>query len=101
MAEIDKKTLEHLLDLARLDVAEGEKHKLLKDLEAILGYVAMLSEADTKGVEPMTGGTQLESILREDEVDIDKKRRSISEAGRVIEAFPSSRDGYLETPPVF
>lgn len=101
MAEIDKKTLDHLLELARLDVAEGDKPKLLKDIRAILGYVAMLGEADTEGVAPMAGGTTQTSIFREDEVDIDKKKNNISEAGRVIESFPARRDGYLETPPVF
>lgn len=101
MDKINKETLEHLLSLARLDVAEGDKAKLLSDIRSILGYVDLLNEADTKGVEPMTGGNLHAGVLREDGVDIDEKKRNISGSGHVIEAFPAAEDGYLKTPPVF
>jgi len=101
MALVDKKLLEHLLSLARLDVAESEKEKLRKDVGAILDHVALLNEADTANVEPMTGGTQLTSVFRKDEFDIEWKKKNISEVGRIIEAFPADEEGHLKTPPVF
>ena len=95
MAELNKKTLEHLAELARLDLKEKEEEKLLKDLQAILDYFKALQGVDTENVEPMAGGTSLKNVFREDEV---KKSKEIAKGS---EAFPESHEGYLKVPPVF
>jgi aspartyl-tRNA(Asn)/glutamyl-tRNA(Gln) amidotransferase subunit C len=47
---IDKKTLEHVATLARLEISPEEEGPLLGDLERILGHVAQLSSVDTSAV---------------------------------------------------
>ncbi len=95
MAEINKKALEHLAELSRIDLREAEEEKLLKDLTAILDYFRELQELDTAEVEPMTGGTDSKNVLREDEAG------AKDDTGKGPEQFPEAKDGYLKIPPVF
>lgn len=95
MASIDKKSLEHLAELARLELNPEEEEKLLSDFEKILAYFEELKSLDTSGVEPMTGGTDLKNIFREDE------ERENTNKGEGIDAFPESEGGFLKVPPVF
>lgn len=96
MSELNKKTLEHLAELARIELKAGEEEKLLKDLQNILGHFEELQSLDTSGVEPMTGGTDLKNIFREDKLAV-----SDDDTGKGPEAFPEKEGGYLKVPPVF
>ena len=44
---MDKETVNKLTTLARIEVSDNEKDALLIDLQAILGYVSLLSSAPT------------------------------------------------------
>lgn len=92
---INKKTLEHLAKLVRIKLEPKEETELLKDLQKILDYFEELKTLDTKEVKPMTGGTLLKNILREDEGKINTNE----DAGK--EAFPETQKGFLKIPPVF
>lgn len=91
---INKKSLEHLASLARIEFKKGEEDKMLKDMEVILEHFKELQKVDTNDVEPMTGGTLLRSITREDAHKNNDTRRG-------AELFPDSHDGYLKVPNVF
>ncbi len=95
MGNLTKKELEHLAELARLDLKPGEEEKLQKDLGAILDHFKELENLDTSKVAPMTGGTTLKNALREDAAG------TADDAGKGKEAFPDTQDGYLKVPPVF
>lgn len=95
MATIGKRELEHLAKLARIELDPNEEEKLLKDLENILDYFKELQTLDTSAVPPMTGGTDLKNIFRED------GERESTNRGAGVEAFPASEDNYLKIPPVF
>ena len=97
MAEINKKSLEHLADLARLELHEKEEEKFLKDLTKILDHFKELQEVDTDKVVPMTGGTSLRNVLRED----GEKVQDFTDAGKIVEQFPDKDKGFLKTPSVF
>jgi aspartyl-tRNA(Asn)/glutamyl-tRNA(Gln) amidotransferase subunit C len=94
-ASITKHELEHLAKLARIKLDPKEEDKLIKDLDSILGYFKELQELDTADIVPMTGGTDLHNVFRED-AERENTNRS---AG--VEAFPESKDGFLKVPPVF
>ncbi len=47
---ITKKDIEHIADLARLELTEDEKEKFVGQLSSILDYVAQLGEVDTQDV---------------------------------------------------
>ena len=93
---IDKKTLEYLADLARIEVSEEKEEKLLKDLEKILAYFEELRALDTSAIEPMTGGTNLDNVFREDDPCRKSQRQSA-----LVDAFPEKERGFLKIPPVF
>lgn len=95
--EINKKTIERLSELARIKLTEHEEEKLLGDLQKILEYFNELKEVNTDAVRPMTGGTQLANVFREDE------ERANTNRGAGTEAFPEPKNpnGFLEIPNVF
>lgn len=103
MPSIDKATLEHLAELARLELDAGEEEKLLRDLEKILSYFEELKSLDASDieppvvsrVEPMSGGTNLKNIFREDD------ERENTDKGEGVDAFPETEEGFLRVPPVF
>jgi len=92
---IDKKTLEHLAELARIELKPGEEEKLLKDLAEILGHFEELKTLDTSHVHPMSGGTHLKNVFREDSNSRD------TNLGAGKELFPEKEEGLLKIPPVF
>lgn len=93
---LDKKSLEHLAELARLELKAGEEAKMLKDLESILEYFQELQKVDTSMVEPMTGGTGLRNIVREDAIN-----EKNDDMGKGAGDFPKTDKLYLKVPPVF
>lgn len=96
MADITKKSLQHLADLSRLELTEKEEEKFLKDLESILGHFKELESLDTSNIAPMTGGTSLKNVFRED-----GERKSSLAADPVVDAFPDKKERWLKVPAVF
>jgi aspartyl-tRNA(Asn)/glutamyl-tRNA(Gln) amidotransferase subunit C len=58
----------HVAKLARLALTEPQLERFTNQLEAILEYVAKISEVDISGVEPMAHAVHLVNVLRDDEV---------------------------------
>jgi aspartyl-tRNA(Asn)/glutamyl-tRNA(Gln) amidotransferase subunit C len=65
---IDKDTIDKVAHLARLELAEDEKEKLMGDMGKILDFMAKLNEIDTTGIEPLVYMTDEINVLREDVV---------------------------------
>jgi len=65
---IDKDTVDKVAHLARLELAEDEKQRLMQDMGKILDFMAKLNEVDTSGVEPLVYMTDEINVLREDVV---------------------------------
>ncbi len=50
---VSEKDVSYVADLAHLELDEGERARMLRDLNSILGYIERLNQLDTSGVEPM------------------------------------------------
>lgn len=50
---LDDATLDHLAELARLELADDDRAALRVDLERLLGYLAQLQSVDVSAVQPM------------------------------------------------
>ena len=98
---IGKKELEHLAKLSRIELEPGEEEKLIKDLSNILEYFEELKKLDTSTVAPMTGGTDLRNVFREDAKEDGSGGPENTNQGAGVEAFPESNNGFLKIPPVF
>lgn len=91
---IDEKTIEHLAELSRVKISEKQKEKLAADLEAIIGHFKALTELNTDEVAPVTGGTDLMNVFKDDEEDDELLLK-----GRDV--FPEEEKELLKVPAVF
>ena len=84
--------IEKFARLARVKLTPQESKKIGHDLQDILGHFEELETVDTKNIKPMTGGTSLANIFREDETKATK--HSTSDVHK-------PKNGYLKAPKIF
>lgn len=65
---IDKKTVQSIAHLARLEFAPEEEGKFTQQMGAILEYVEKLNELDTNDIEAMSHVEDIATPMRNDEV---------------------------------
>ncbi|MBU1350095.1 Asp-tRNA(Asn)/Glu-tRNA(Gln) amidotransferase subunit GatC, partial [Patescibacteria group bacterium] len=63
--KLNQKQIQHIANLARLELTEEELKKYSNQLSDILSYINQLKEADTTNVEPTAQVTGMENIFRE------------------------------------
>lgn len=95
---LTKKEVEKIAELARLGISEEEKGKFAEDLSLVLGYVNKLSEVNVEKVEPMTGGTSLESVTRKDDESKDIATNEMK--ANIVNAAPNKENGYFKVPSI-
>ena len=66
---VDADTVRRIAHLARIAVSDAEVPHLQGELNAMLSFVAQLSEVDVTGVEPMTSVMPMEMKKRTDVVN--------------------------------
>ena len=91
MSELD---VGKFAELARIKLKEEEKERFKKDFGTILAHVEELQSLGTKDIPPVTGGTDLKNVFREDAPEDTR-----GEGGE--EAFPEAERGYLKVPKIF
>lgn len=64
--KIERKEVEYVAHLARLEFNEDEKDRFTLQLNNILMYMDKLNQVDTAGVEPMSHAIALNNAFRED-----------------------------------
>jgi aspartyl-tRNA(Asn)/glutamyl-tRNA(Gln) amidotransferase subunit C len=90
--KISIEEVEHIANLARIDLEPSEKEKLSSELSNIIGYIEKLQEADTDNVEPISQVTGMVNVMRDDiSKDCDEKTRKI-----IFSNFPEGQDGYIK-----
>ncbi len=97
MSEINKKSIEHLAELSRLELTDHEKETFVDDLGKILDHFEELKKVNTDNVAPMTGGTSLTNAMRPDEPLPD----TFTANDKIVESFPEQENGYNKVPGVF
>jgi aspartyl-tRNA(Asn)/glutamyl-tRNA(Gln) amidotransferase subunit C len=65
---IAREDVEHVAELARLELTPAEQEQLIAQLNSILTYFEKLNELDTIGVEPTSHVIPLSNVFRDDEV---------------------------------
>lgn len=86
---ISRAEVEHIAELARLELGEEEIQRLQGDLSRILEYVGQLNELDTAGVLPTAHVQAQGDVLRED-----RPRPSLP-AEDVLANAPQAEEGYF------
>lgn len=82
------KDVEGLANLARIELSEEEKKKILSDMGSILEYVKDIEKVEVKNTEPQH---QLYNVWREDELKPREFSREL-----ILKQFPDSEDGFLK-----
>ncbi len=68
MSALSRDDVAHLAMLARIELTDGELDRMLGELSVILDAVALVQQAPTEGVEPMSHPLPLANVARPDEV---------------------------------
>lgn len=77
--KLSKQEIQHIAELARLDLTDEELKKYGSQLSDVLNYIDQLKEVDVNGVEPTAQITGLENVLREDIIK-DWNEKEVEEA---------------------
>ena len=64
---ITREDVEHVAELARLELTSAEKEQFIAQLNSILTYFEKLNELDTSDVEPTSHVIPMSNVLRDDE----------------------------------
>lgn len=92
--KITKETIEHVANLARLNLSEEEKSTLALDMEQIISYVDKLNELDTSQVEPTNHVIPISNVFREDKSEASYPRE------KILANAPSSENGCFKVPKI-
>jgi aspartyl-tRNA(Asn)/glutamyl-tRNA(Gln) amidotransferase subunit C len=88
---LTQKEIEHIADLARINLNDSEKEKMTRELGLILDYIGKLNEVNTRGIEPIAQITGLENVFRSDELE-----RPLSSVEKfLLSQFPDGANSYL------
>ena len=96
-AKVTVEEVERVAELANVELTPEESGRMLRDLNAILDYVAELNELDTEGVAPLAQVSELNAVvtaLRRDEV-----RPSLDRAA-VMSQAPETDGAFFKVPKV-
>ncbi|MCW5782455.1 MAG: Asp-tRNA(Asn)/Glu-tRNA(Gln) amidotransferase subunit GatC [Nitrospirales bacterium] len=92
MASITQQEVEHVAQLARLDLSEAEKPMFADQLNHILSYVDQLQGVSTKGVPPTASVAHEEQQFRED------SPRECLSVEKALANAPESHNGFFVVP---
>ncbi|AVP55811.1 glutamyl-tRNA(Gln) amidotransferase subunit C 1 [Clostridium tetani] len=89
---VTKKDVEHVAELARIELSETEKENMIEDLNKVLDYVKKLEELDTESEDIIVNPYYIENKFRSDEI---KESMSIDE---VMVNAPERLEEYILVP---
>jgi aspartyl-tRNA(Asn)/glutamyl-tRNA(Gln) amidotransferase subunit C len=67
---LDQEALNKIAHLARLEIRESDREKMLADMNNMVAFVEKLKEVDTTGVAPLTSMTHEVNAMRADAVKV-------------------------------
>jgi aspartyl-tRNA(Asn)/glutamyl-tRNA(Gln) amidotransferase subunit C len=89
---ITREDVEHVAELARLELTAAEKGQFIAQLNSILTYIEKLSELNTAGVEPTSHVLPMSNVFRDDEV------RPSLDRDRVLQNAPQQSHFFFKVP---
>jgi len=92
--KLSREKVEHIADLAKLELSDEEIGRYQAQLSAILAYFEDLQALDTDEIPPTATVLPLRSVTRADEVG------STLERGVALENAPEVEDGCFKVPAV-
>jgi aspartyl-tRNA(Asn)/glutamyl-tRNA(Gln) amidotransferase subunit C len=87
--------VEHVAQLARLELSDEEKTKFTEQLGSVLEYFEKLDKANTADAETISQINNMENITREDEIGEQYARE------KLLKNAPEQEDGFIKVKAVF
>lgn len=91
---ITRKDVEHVSQLARIELKEEEKEALIEDLNKVLSYMEKLNELDTENVDIVVNPYYVENVFREDKIE------ASMDVKKVLENAPGKLEEYILVPQI-
>ncbi len=100
MEKLDRSFLQNLEKLSRIACKPLEEKEILESLQKVIGYMELLQEVDTEGVEPCNHvlGSLVTLPMREDAVDPSFSKEAFQKA--FLENVPEVVAAMVKVPPV-
>jgi aspartyl-tRNA(Asn)/glutamyl-tRNA(Gln) amidotransferase subunit C len=98
-AKVTVEDVERVAELAHLELMPEETPRMLRDLNAILDYVAELNELDTAGVAPLAQVTELVDAAGKGVLRADVVLSSLDRAV-VMQQAPETDQAFFKVPKV-
>ena len=92
--KIDRKEVEHVAQLARLQFDEAQLEMFVYQLNTILEYFDKLQEIDTGEIEPTSHAVAMSNVFRDDVVE------GFSDKDLLLTNAPSKEKGCFKVPKV-
>ena len=92
--KLNRKDVEHVALLSRLELSENELDKFTGQLDAILEYIDVLNQVDTSTVEPLAHVLEIRNVMRADEVQPSLPREA------ALQNAPDAEDGFFKVPKI-
>jgi aspartyl-tRNA(Asn)/glutamyl-tRNA(Gln) amidotransferase subunit C len=87
--EFTEQDLDNLSRLARIDIADDEKQKMLTDMQAILSYVSEINEVSG---ERTYGAESFYNVVRDDVATNETASKTVD----ILANAPKTNEGYVE-----
>lgn len=91
---LTRKEVDHVAMLARLKLTEEEKERFGEQLGAILNYMEVLDQLDTRDVEPLAHVLPLSNVFRED-----RARHQVARE-EILANAPLEENGQFKVPKI-
>lgn len=92
---INEKDIQHLADLAKLNLADNEVQKQVEDMEKIIRYsMKKLSELETENINPMEHVLPIRNVFRNDYCNTSFGYE------KILRNAPVHEKGYFKVPKV-
>ena len=98
-AKVTLQDVQRVAELAHLELSPEETPAMVKDLDAILTYIAELNELDTTGVAPLAQVSELEGAAGASELRPDTAQPSLDRAA-VMAQSPETDGRFFKVPKV-
>lgn len=92
--KLSREEVEHIADLSKLTLSDGEITRYQEQLSAILEYFDRLQELETEDIPPTATVLPLRSVMRDDDA------RPPLDREKVLENAPEAEDGCFRVPAV-
>ncbi len=93
--KFDDTMLQKLEKLSMLKIEEGRREEMIAELEKIVGFVDILGELDTEGLDPSFSTLEGGTPMREDRPKEDPEIRET-----ILKNAPDAKDDYFVVPSI-